>query len=286
MSGAPKGEGRWTMATKPASLDMPAAGMGHDEDVPGADKESVRAGHEPDWFNARGVIFVPIGVAIAAAMTYGVVTLLFAAFTPGKPAADKTTNPQAVEENSKPYDQRVTRISSQDPNAPVKQPRLEWLRTVEGKTKDEPVYYRSMKSPDMGNSPEIRPEDLRPENYVDWNTGKKVLSTYEWVDQAKGVARIPVNEAIRILATQKKLPAKPVAGGHPTGATTREPKLSNGGQTETAAMEAVHEAHDDGHKKDDHGHKDEPKKDEHKDEHKKEEPKKEAPKSDAKGEKK
>jgi hypothetical protein len=251
MSDAPKGEGRWTMVAKPTDHHGPAAGGGHHEDVPGAQENSVRAGHEPDQFNARGVIFIPIGVMIAAALSYGLVTLLFGVFTPGK-LDEKGANPQTVAENDKPYDTRVTRISSQDPDAPVKQPRLEWMRTIEQrKDRSEPEFYRSFRAADAGNSPEIRPEDLRPENFVDWKTGKKVLSGYEWVDQGKGVARIPVNEAIHILASQGKLKPK-TPGPHPTDTTSEHPKQSNGGQAETQAPEA----------------------NPHKDEHKKEEPKK------------
>jgi hypothetical protein len=233
--------------------------MGHDEDRTGAEPESVRAGHEPDWFDARGVIYIPILVVIAAALTYGMVTLMFSYFAPGQvdPAG---ANPQTVADQGKPYNDRVAKINSQDPDAPVKQPRLEAMRTVEKKHPDEPIYYRSMKGPEAGNPPELRPEDLRPENFIDWNTGEKPLAQYKWVDQGKGVARIPVNEAIKILATQKKLPAR--AGHHPTGSTMQSPKLSNGGQ---AAAPAEKDDHDD-HKKDDKKpeKKDEPKKDEKK----------------------
>ena len=36
---------------------------------------------------------------------------------------------------------------------------------------------------DTGNAPELRPEDLRPENFVDWNTGEKPLAQYKWLDR-------------------------------------------------------------------------------------------------------
>lgn len=215
---------RWTLVTKPTDHEMPSAGIGHDQEKPGAEPESVRAGHEPDWFDARGVVFIPILVVIAAVLTYGVVTLLFAVFDPGK-ADDRGANPMAKAENDKPFNERVTRISSQDENAKHRQPRLEWVRQVEPKHAGEPTYYRSMKTPETGNPPEIRPEDLRAENFVDWNTGEKPLADYKWLSQGKGVARIPVSEAMKILAADKKLPAK---AGRP--AAPPKPTLSNGGQ--------------------------------------------------------
>jgi hypothetical protein len=249
----PAGKGQWTLVTKPADLDMPAAGMGHSEDKMGAEPESVRAGHEPDWFDARGVVYVPILVVVSAAATYGLVTLMFNYFDPGT-ADTRGANPRAAMANAVPYNERVRDISSQDPAAEVKQPRLEAMRAVEKKHPDEPLYYRSMRPTDTGNPPEVRPEDLRPENFVDWTTGEKPLVDYKWVNKDKGVARIPVGEAIKILATQKKLPAK---AGRPAGGTGQSPTLANGGQGDAAP------AAKDEPKKDDHDHKkDEPKKDE------------------------
>src|SRR5205085_8521014 len=122
---------------------------------------------------ARVVIYVPALVVISAAFTYGLFTFMFNFFNPGAPI-EKGANPQAVARNERPYNERVADISSQDPNAPVKQPRLEAIREVEKKP-NEPTFYRSMGSADTGNSPELRPEDLRPENFIDWNTGEKPL---------------------------------------------------------------------------------------------------------------
>jgi hypothetical protein len=222
----PAGRGQWKLVTKPTDLGMPSAGIGHEQEKPGAEQDSIRAGHEPDWFDARGVIFVPILVLIAAAATYGFVTLMFNYFDPGTPLKEGA-HPVAAAQNARHFNERVVDISSQDPDAPVRQPRLEWMRTVEKMYEGEPTFYRSMRALEFGNPPEIRPEDLRPENFVDWNTGERPLAEFGWVDREKGVARIPVNEAIRILATEKKLPAQT---GTPLSGTVGLPRMSNGGQ--------------------------------------------------------
>jgi len=39
-----------------------------------------------------------------------------------------------------------------------------------------------------------------------------VLKTYDWVDREQGLARIPIERAIDIVARQQKLPATPAGG--------------------------------------------------------------------------
>ena len=75
------------------------------------------------------------------------------------------------------------------------------------------------------NTYELKPQDLYPSRFVDPLTGKRLLAEYEWVAKDKGVARIPVDEAIHLLAG--KLPHKD--GVAPAG-TLAKPKQSNGGQ--------------------------------------------------------
>jgi hypothetical protein len=56
---------------------------------------------------------------------------------------------------------------------------------------------------------------LQREPFGDWRTMKKqqdeLLSTYGWVDESKGVAHIPIEEAMKRLAGQG-LPARPAPG--------------------------------------------------------------------------
>lgn len=54
---------------------------------------------------------------------------------------------------------------------------------------------------------------------------RKTLSAYGWVDQANGVAHIPVDRAIEILA-EKGLPATPPAAAAPAETAAAEPAPS------------------------------------------------------------
>lgn len=254
MSDTPTYKGRYTMVPRDPDAH-PTTAHAHD-DIPGTHPDSLKAGHEPNFFNAKGVVFIPIGVTIATIMTYGLVTLLFSFFKPGEPVTEGA-NPMAAANNSADYNERVARISSQNPEAPVKQPRLEWMRKVDNRP-GEPVFLRSFRMSDTGNSPEIYPEYLRAQNFIDWNTGEKPLVQYKWLDKDKGVARIPVNEAMKILVTSKKLPAKHV---HLADTNAGRSKLSNGGQAAAPSPVAVEHDHDHDHKHEDKPKTEEPKKD-------------------------
>jgi hypothetical protein len=258
----PTPQGRWS-AIYEAMTGATAPGHDHDTDVPGANAQSQTAGHEPDAFDARGIIYVPILVTVTAAVAFGIITILFSLLNPGQPKTTPNDNPAAVADSSADYNDRMARInSSETENARVKEPRLEYMRQVDN-PRGEPVYARSFRpAKTWANSPEITPQDLYPHKYVDPVTKLKVLLHYSWVSEEKKVARIPIATAMKLVLA--KLPTKPLTT--PVSTTTDKPKLSNGGQaTKATPVEASAKAepkHDD-HAKDDH------KKDDHKDEKKK-----------------
>lgn len=211
----------------------------HDIDKPGAKQESVTAGHEPDRFDAKGIIFVPILVVITAGIAYIIVTTLFSTFEFGKLDTDKNVvqNQQAADAAEKPINDRLATISSTNPHAPVTEPRLEFLRNIDvrpGKEKDDKPYVRAFQPTDRDQSPEMTPQDLYPSRYTDPLTGKKLLAEYEYVNDKKSVARIPIGEAMKLV----KLPAKK---GSPNTSYGVAPKNSNGGHaiTEPAAKETT-----------------------------------------------
>ena len=166
--------------------------------------------------------------SIAAAVTYGFVTLMFNYFEPGTPermAGPTRRRPAA--RAARPYNERVADDQLAGPErrgqaAPA---------GVDADGRDaKPRTSRSTTGRcgprTRGTRPEIRPEDLRPENFVDWNTGEKPLVDYKWVDQGKGVARIPVSEAIKILARRRS--CRPSRGTR-SARRASTPRLSNGG---------------------------------------------------------
>jgi len=216
-----------------ASLDP------HDIQPPGADKQSIQAGHEADRFRVRTVLYVPILLVVSALLAFVIVTVLFNSLVqkPDRDGANLAANATA----GKPLNARFAQISSTDPNAAVKQPRLEYLKqTEESGAKEDPAYMRSKRPVEAnGATWEIRPEDLRPDNFVDPTLHRKILIETGWVAESqKKLAHIPIAEAMATVVANKKLPVRkdPVQ----VAATTADKaKLSNAGRGGLATPAAV-----------------------------------------------
>jgi hypothetical protein len=194
----------------------------HETEPPGANPVSFRAGHEPDKFQVKGILYVPLFVTTVIVLSFILISAIFFGLVQ-QPSTRPVNSPQAAELNNAPINERFARISSTEP-APLKglpdsgvpQPRLEYLKqTRDDGPFGDPPHLRSKVPPSAGNSPEYRPEDLRPENYVDPVTGQKVLAEVGWVDAQKRVARIPIQDAIKMVVSQKKLPVKKDEKGQP-----------------------------------------------------------------------
>lgn len=224
-----------------------SGGPAHETGPPGANELSVRAGHEPDRFQVRGILYVPLAVVGVLVVAYLLVTWLFAMAMSGKDAdlaRAKAQNPLATAENTKDWDSRIGQISSTDPRAQsgdhptgVAQPRREGLYQTLNKTDGtpDPEFYRSKLPDPEGNNPvDVRPEDLRPENYVghyfDPVRGEKFLAKYGWADEGKKLARVPIDEAIKMVAEGKlKLPVRKDPVKLPETSVGRA-RLSNSGR--------------------------------------------------------
>jgi len=186
------------------------SGMGADEHgtlPPGARVESVQAGHEPDRFNAKTILYVPLLVALVALVGFGVITTMFLTIV-RKAEPNGNTDPQAAAIGQLPINERFARISSTDPKAAIPQPRLEYIRQVENSPKD-PTNYRSKQPIEYpGNTYEIRPEDLRAANFIDPTRKRKILIETNYTDKAKTVASIPIADAMAMLIKDHKLPTR------------------------------------------------------------------------------
>lgn len=256
----------------------------HDE-MPGVDVKATKVGHEPDQFNAKTIIYVPIAVAITLVITYLIVQGAFA-FVNGKEAAQATelktesTDPAEIarirkenETRVKEWNDRSTRIRNwtadpvakstpgEQPLAAVPQPQLEYNRQVDLTRKDangnvvtDPPFVRSFRPTSVQakkNAPEIYPESLRPENFIDPDTDTKLLGESAWVKGHEGkLATVAIDEMIELVLHDDKWKgvlkvAEKPATIHP--GTLGKAKLSTGGVT--APLPAAVE------KKDDHGHK-------------------------------
>ena len=81
----------------------------------------------------------------------------------------------------------------------VDQPRLETLQRLQGNDKAG-FQFTTQPPVATGNSPWIHPEELTPGRY-------EGLNRAEYLDKDKKTARIPIDDAMRLLIEQKRLPA-------------------------------------------------------------------------------
>jgi hypothetical protein len=217
----------------------------HDTDIPGAERDSVRAGHESDKFQVKSILAVPALLVAIVILAFGIVTALFVTQYHRFIPETSGFNPQSADLNTKLADDGKTRVDRDindrlarfgstapkdvpgQPGTAVPQPRLEYLKQT---APDDPAFERSKRPVESPtNTYEIRPEDLRPNNYVDPVSKEKVLVSYGWVDPDRKVARIPIAEAMKQVLASKKLKARKDPLPRPD-TSIHTPTLSNGGQ--------------------------------------------------------
>ena len=202
----------------------------HDTEPAGAAEDSIKAGHEPDRFQVRSVLYVPLLLVTFVLIAFGIVTVTFDYLTV-KPPMDVDANKLAATESQKSLNERFAAISSTDPNARVKQPRLEYLKQTAGADNpNDPPFYRSKRPiPAVGATWELYPEDLRPGNFVDPTTHEKILINAGFYSNKKELAHIPIAEAMEVMLKEKKYPVKP--GTKPISQTSvGRPDLSDSGE--------------------------------------------------------
>ncbi len=186
------------------------AGMGadeHDTHPPGAAPQSVEAGHEPDRFNVKPILYFAALIVTIMLTGFAVVTTLFATIT-GDEKPNANTSEQSAAIAAEPLDQRMARISSTDASAEFHQPRLEFVRQVQNTPSDPPYYRSKLPVPYPGQSYEIYPQDLRAENFIDPTKRRKILIETGYIDKEKGVAFVPIADAMAMILAQKKLPTR------------------------------------------------------------------------------
>jgi hypothetical protein len=238
-----------------------SGGPAHETGPPGANELSVRAGHEPDRFQVRSILYVPAAVVVVLVLAYLLVTGLFSWAMSGRDAdlaRAQQQNPLATEQNTADWDKRVAQVSSTRPKplpfdqpAGTAQPRREGLNVTLNKNdgRPDPEFFRSKLPDPAGNNPvDVRPEDLRPDNYVgyvfDPVRGEKFLARFGWADEGKRIARVPINEAIKMVAEGKlKLPVRkdPVK----LQTTAERAGTSNSGRGKPPATPAKKDEHKD-----------------------------------------
>ncbi|MBP3957395.1 hypothetical protein J8F10_19285 [Gemmata sp. G18] len=131
----------------------PGAPAHDDHDLSGPPSaETIKRGYEEDKYDTKTVLSVPLLVVLFFVLAFGTVTVLFSVYS--KPIVDPNAHPQAKARNEADINTRMGRIHR---GGEVDQPRLEPLRMRSGDS-------RAITRPELptGNSPEIHPEDLIP----------------------------------------------------------------------------------------------------------------------------
>jgi hypothetical protein len=170
---------------------------GHDEHnepvLTQPNPEVIARGHEADGYDPASVWSVPLLVVLFFVLAFVTTTILFYYLAPQPPSPD--THPLAAERNKAPLEERLARITR---GGEVDQPRLEPLRIRTGDA-------RAITRPEapVGNSPEIHPEDLRPSP-----TTTPDLYRRGWLDTNKTVARVTIDEAMRLSLERNLLPVR------------------------------------------------------------------------------
>jgi len=205
--------------------------------------------YEPDRFDLKPILAVPVAVIVTTILAYVTTQLVFDnLFSTADPANQVASeNPFAAEQGKKPLNDRLRSISSTDPKAEFVQPRLEAMRT-KTEAKREGTYpitsemtTQHAEKNDPSNSPEYHPEQLRADRWHELNVYAK---------KDGDVVQIPISKAMELLIQISPV-GKDVAPLDVLPKWDRE-KESNGGQLQTPRKPApaVKKEIDAGHGKD------------------------------------
>ena len=184
------------------------------------DSGAIRRGHESDTYDLKSVLSVPLLVILFFVLAFTTVTIVFGFISHSE--VDPNANPFAVKQNEAPLNERLNRIHR---GGAVDQPRLEPLRL---RTGDEQAISRPETA--TGNSPEIHPEDIRPNRE---NTPE--LYKVGWIDPNKTAARITIDEAMKLALQQKGLFPTNKNGTKPP-ITSNVPSAANAGRGSDALI--------------------------------------------------
>jgi hypothetical protein len=158
--------------------------------------QALAQGHEPDKIDTRIIVYVPIVLMICFLFSWLIVTWIIGYARSSSTEPPK--KPLAVQRQSEPLNERLGHISSTDPHAEWKEPRLDGLNRL--KTDGEKDFLRSFEPlTDSDNAPALHPDDLRPSSARSKKLG---LQSYSWIKKDE-LARIPVDEALRSVLTAK-----------------------------------------------------------------------------------
>ncbi|MFO0805049.1 MAG: hypothetical protein U0791_18240 [Gemmataceae bacterium] len=199
------------MATDHGHGDEPALGA--------VNPDALKAGHEPDnTFAVKPILGVPLAVVVTFVIAFTVAAGAFAYWS--RTETDRYAHPEAVEAAKKGTNDRLAAIDRaglhKNDLRQVDQPRLEPLKRLEA----DGMYHLRVPMP-TGNSPEIHPEEIKPDRVAD-------LQTAGYADKDHKFAKIPIRDAMRIAVADKAMFPVAKNGSKPTP-TADKPSSSSGG---------------------------------------------------------
>jgi len=185
--------------------------------------------YEPDWFPLKTILAVPVAVIVTGVLAFFTTSILFGTIF-GVAEQNPSTFPIAAERGKASLNDRLTRMSSQDPKSEITQPRLEAMQIKKQTDHGDGFVLTSemttqQPAKSIANSPRYHPEDLRADRWPQ-------LNTYS-VTKDKNIAHIPVDKAIEIILKGNLLPARKDAKPLPLYPEWDRPKEANGGQPTT-----------------------------------------------------
>jgi hypothetical protein len=189
----------------------------------GVDPVALKLGHEPDLFQVKPILSIPFAVLVTFVIAFSVAAGVFVYVMGKGKETDPRAHPEGLARGNAPLNERLARISQKGSTSvpsEVDAPRLETLQRLQGNDKAG-VQFTTQPPVATGNSPWIHPEELLPGRY-------EGLNRAEYLDKDKKTARIPIDEAMRLLIEQKRLPAA-ANGARPQGVVD-QPTNGNAGR--------------------------------------------------------
>jgi len=200
-------------------MDTTNHGHGAEPVLGAVNPDAIKAGHEPDnTFAVKPILAVPLAVVITFVIAFSVAAGSFAYWN--RTETDRYAHPDAVAKAAKGTNDRLSTIdragSQKNDLRQVDQPRLEPLKRLEA----DGLYHLRVPMP-TGNSPEIHPEEIKPDRVAG-------LQTAGWADKEHKFATIPIADAMRIAVSDKAMFPVQKNGSKPTP-TADKPSSSSGG---------------------------------------------------------
>ncbi|MFO0798065.1 MAG: hypothetical protein U0804_11370 [Gemmataceae bacterium] len=188
----------------------------------GVDPAALKLGHEPDVFEVKPIMSIPFAVVVSFVIAFAVAAGVFAFVMAKAKEPDPRSHPAGLARGEAPLNERLARISQKGSTSvpsEVDAPRLETLQRLQGN--DKAVYQVTTQPPvPTGNSPWIHPEELLPGRYAPLNRA-------EFTNKDKTTARIPIDDAMKLVIEKKMLPS---AGGPRPQGVVDQPTNGNAGR--------------------------------------------------------